>query len=541
MDEPTNKPPTNTDPQALVDEALSVPTPTAEPISETPVSSPNPPSTASTAVQEDTPLAFVAPPPTVSGASTTDPKPEVAVQAPTTPVSSSDGLTTKKKPMGGKILLALFGIVSLVAALGGGWYMYQQMQVKKEEVRISAISEAECNGCSKDVDGGWLVWRNGQCKVTGVCNSSKNPKQNTDDPTPSAPPSEKSAPAECDSKTADKCCGTGYLFCGGKIKKCVLVEELNKAGGGCDKYGEVVYGIPSEYGADAKRGTCDQDKVNSGLQTQCTCGSESNQTYCFEKRGLCAVPGERIERNDGTFVETGFCGLVGSYSSLVGGTFTEKANLFNNDGTYKYNFDCDENGCQSKQSECLTAHYQCAGGLKSGNSCTEDNADKKINTDGSKTTFNGRCGTVEQIDVSCNVGGTLTYIASRTKVNPPCQSKPEKTPTPSASTPSKPSSPPNSRPTLVCRSLTKDKVDEQIVVGTQLTFTCSGASSPAGSVPLSYQFQVSKDGGAWQSLSATGSTATYTVPAYGDYDVRCRACGQINNANVCNPVWQGAT
>lgn len=527
MDEPTNKPPTNTDPQALVDEALSVPTPTAEPISETPVSSPNPPSTASTAVQEDTPLAFVAPPPTVSGASTTDPKPEVAVQAPTTPVSSSDGLTTKKKPMGGKILLALFGIVSLVAALGGGWYMYQQMQVKKEEVRISAISEAECNGCSKDVDGGWLVWRNGQCKVTGVCNSSKGDKQDTEDPSPSAPPSEKSAPANCNKDNGASCCGNGYIYCGGNINKCVSGEALNKAGGGCNKYGEVVYGIPTIYGASAvvaNNGQCSGDHPY-----KCECGLTS---LCFDKTGVCdqkdALSKDKDLKDD-DYNTKGLCAVAGSYDAQ--GNFIVKNNYFED------LFTCTDEQCTSKDAKCTTLRYTCSG-IANGNSCTNTSSTFISQTNPTTSTgFAGKCGTVEQLDVMCSG----KYLTSRTRINPPCQSKPEKTPTPSASTPSKPSSPPNSRPTLVCRSLTKDKVDEQIVVGTQLTFTCSGASSPAGSVPLSYQFQVSKDGGAWQSLSATGSTATYTVPAYGDYDVRCRACGQINNANVCNPVWQGAT
>lgn len=107
------------------------------------------------------------------------------------------------------------------------------------------------------------------------------------------------------------------------------------------------------------------------------------------------------------------------------------------------------------------------------------------------------------------------------------------TPTPTPS----PSPSPTPKPTLACTSLTKSKADNKIKVGTNVTFTCAGSSNPAGAVDLTYTFRLRKDGGSWQTLPATGANASYTIPAVGDYEVQCKACGTIDNASVCDPSW----
>lgn len=134
-----------------------------------------------------------------------------------------------------------------------------------------------------------------------------------------------------------------------------------------------------------------------------------------------------------------------------------------------------------------------------------------------------------------------------------CVSKPSPTPTPNPSpipspipspTPSPVPSPipsPTPKPTLACTGLSKDKADSDITKGTKVNFTCIGAATPANAVNLTYQFRIRKDGAAWTTLSATANKASYTVNDYGDYDVQCHACGQIDNASVCHPVWTGAT
>lgn len=115
----------------------------------------------------------------------------------------------------------------------------------------------------------------------------------------------------------------------------------------------------------------------------------------------------------------------------------------------------------------------------------------------------------------------------------------EPTPTPSPS-PSPSPSQQGQVPTLACTSLTKNKADSAIEVGTNVTFTCAGSVSPAGATNLTYAFRISKDSGAWQTLPGTGATASYAVASAGNYRVQCKACGTINNASVCDPTWGAA-
>lgn len=552
MDEPTQNPSQQNDLQATVDAALgaaapmpatptTVPPQPPEPVPPVPAAAPMPEPVAATPlpptkVQEDMPLAFagqttskvdaIVPPAAVP--------PSVGVPPQPSPVDQP-----KKPRKMGKVVLTILGILSLFGAVGGGWYLYQHIQESREVARIAAIkNEADCSGCSKDVDGGWLVWRNGQCKVTGVCNSSKGDKQNTDDPEPEIP-DEKAAPAECNKANGLNCCGSGYTYCGGDIKKCVSGAALAKAGGGCNKYGEVVYGIPTVYGSGFKEGQCSTQDLSQGGK-QCSCGiGQAAKTLCFDSTGYCdqddaTGAGVKQETN---FNQFGLCAVAGYFTD--DGTYVYGLKKDKNGNIYSIrdwfdSYKCTDDGCSilsAGTAKCKVVRYTCDG-LKSTESCTDGQE-----VLGSSGGFKNTCGKVQQLDVMCDGN----YVTSRTRINPPCDmpGRPEPSPSPSKSPSPSPSA--SVSPTMACVGLSKNKPDDQIAVGTALTFTCNGTSTPAGAVALSYQFQVSKDGGAWQSLSATGATASYTVPGYGDYDVRCRACGEINNANVCDPNWQGAS
>jgi len=96
-------------------------------------------------------------------------------------------------------------------------------------------------------------------------------------------------------------------------------------------------------------------------------------------------------------------------------------------------------------------------------------------------------------------------------------------------------------PSLSCTSLTKNVADSAIEIGSALTFTCTGAVTPAGATNLTYSYRMRVDAGAWQSLTTTAGKASYTVAAAGAYEVQCKACGTIDGASVCDPVWTGAT
>ncbi|MFH2019446.1 MAG: hypothetical protein ABII80_02435 [bacterium] len=111
-------------------------------------------------------------------------------------------------------------------------------------------------------------------------------------------------------------------------------------------------------------------------------------------------------------------------------------------------------------------------------------------------------------------------------------------------------------PTLTCSSLTKNKADNQIKIGTRITFTCAGdtisgeamGGSSGGDTgnptfPISYSYRIRKDGGAWQNLVTTtssdgvGETASYMVRTAGSYRAQCRACITVLGKKICDPIW----
>ena len=114
-------------------------------------------------------------------------------------------------------------------------------------------------------------------------------------------------------------------------------------------------------------------------------------------------------------------------------------------------------------------------------------------------------------------------------LRPPC-CEPDTSPSPSPST--------NTTTTMVCTGLTQTPSTTP-VVGSKLTFTCSGSITPSSAGTLSYEFVYKLNAGGWKSLSnKTTNTAELTIATCGEYIVHCRACATINGSKQCDPVWK---
>lgn len=471
------------------------------------------------AVSDETPLAFVAQP-------TVEPIPVVATPPTEPPLPEPTYIPpVQNMPQpkhGSKILMMVLGIFALLGVLGGvGYYGYLQF-APKQGATVAGISQSSCSGCK---NGGWLVWRDGACHSTGICGSNV-PGKNTNDPNPDT--ATEMGPGTCSGGTCG-CTNANYIYCGGAINKCVSQTVLAQHGG-CNGYGKDVYGIAITYGSNPGRTACDPAKVANKSNTQCVCGTT---TYCFDRNGSCTA--DKITRSDGSVVDTGFCGIVGSE---VGGVFKEKAGLFctpaeaaskqfncEKEGELKFKFNCDIDGCSTSDTACKVLRYTCKNTVGN-NSCTDTSSSYVAGSmtsggDIKFTTGASACGKVEQIDVAC--GG---YIESRTRINPACAES---------------SAPPNTTaPKLVCDSLTKNVADAALQLDSAITFTCAGTVTPTSAGTPSYQFRYMVGTGAWQTMAATSQTASLTPTQCGvQYQVECRACATLNGVKQCDPVWQG--
>lgn len=499
------------DPQSLVDAALGTApaTPPAPPVAPAPafepavkvevVPEPEPPTVA---VRDDTPLAFMTPP---SSAPVTSTEPPVVPPTPEQPAYMSPSpmmsapVAEKRGGKTGKMIGVIVGLVLLIGGVVGGYAYYRGYLVtpKMEPAVIASIEELsrdECGGC---VRGGKLVWQGGRCTMKGTCEGDTPPDNGIINPAKKCSPTLK--------------VGDDGAFCGGCVNKCVSWADLGSTG--CNEYVSKACKTPIIYGAN---GTLTDDLSKCSIKG-CQCGGYK---YCFDKTGICnqaeaSAPGSNITGTN--YNQMGLCAMEGSYS--------QDGNFFQPDMSNWTNTGCTDSNCSTSDSQCVIVRYTC-NETRTGVSCTQN--EERLGQSGG---FKGTCGKVEQLDIMCNG----QYVTSRTRINPPCQDKPKDTPTPSPSASVAP-------PTLACIGLTKDKPDTEIVIGSNLQFTCSGASAPIGAVsPLTYNFRLRIDSGAWQSLSATGDKANYTVAAEGDYDVECRVCGTIGSANVCSPTWTGVT
>ncbi len=112
-------------------------------------------------------------------------------------------------------------------------------------------------------------------------------------------------------------------------------------------------------------------------------------------------------------------------------------------------------------------------------------------------------------------------------LRPPC-CEPDTSPSPSTTTTA----------SMACTGLTQTPSTTP-VVGSKLTFTCSGSITPSSAGTLSYEFVYKLNSGGWKSLSnKTTNTAELTIATCGEYIVHCRACATINGSKQCDPVWK---
>lgn len=450
---------------------------------------------------DETPLAFAAqapstpttPPPTTTTTTTTLAEPVYVPPAQDVP----------KPKTGSKIMMTLLGIFALLATLAvGGYYAY--LQFGGETATVAVIEQSACHGCK---NGGWLVWRDGRCRVTGICDSGV-PGKDTENPNPTAAPDNigctnlDPVTKECKDAGCSGLASDNYAFCGGCVNKCVSKAALAPFGG-CRDY------VSNKCGTAAVTGSSCSLSSNAEFFKTCTC---DGATIHFNTTGSCESRTGTNVNPDGTVGQSdGLCEVYRRDKSCPGGAADPSL------GTSPL-YNCNSNGCSLTPAG-ITAGYKvqkwrCNRITNLGSGCQDGTP-----ATGNSQTFSANCGS-EQIDVQ---NGAVT-VDFRSRINT----------TVCGTTTSE-------GPTLVCNSLTKNKADAAITLGSPITLTCAGTVTPASAGTLSYQFRYMTGTGAWQNLAnTTTNTATLTPTQCGvQYTAQCRACATLNGVKQCDPVWQG--
>lgn len=422
---------------------------------------------------EDMPLAFAGMPTDVAAdtsmsnvtASVIEPvnnvvPPILTNPAPTMPVNKGKGAMSKVK-------MVVVAVLAFLGITGGvGLYAYQRYGTI-EPATIAVIGDKTKDECSGCVNGGWLVWRNGQCKHTGICGNDK-PDKNT------APPD---APPGVD--PADNCRAVGGEWCAN------VVDASGQSHAFCGSKGKACYQSASEKGITVIIGS-----------VKC---KESNGTW---------VP-------DGSYTDVGISDEVPNPNNgQPGDTYGPTLSIYE-----QVDRQCK---AQSGSFTALgnTEMWICPVGTTV--ACT-------ANVQGAKRFYgnpaNGFCGVI-QVDTGT---GHTSYSSTESCDEP--EETPNPTPTPSAPVVS----------TLMCTGLTRTPTTTP-TVGDKVTFTCVGASTPAGAVSLTYKFRYSLNSGAYVAMTnKTATTSELTIASCGSYKVQCQACGTINGVLTCDPNWTAAT
>lgn len=426
---------------------------------------------------EDMPLAFVG----AAGSVGTDTNISASAPVVVEPVNStvppslntvpSAPIKNKKK---GKVFAIIAGFFLLFMTIGTVAYNALGDPIKIAGVTIGKNgrpSEIDNPGdCNGESNGGWLVWRNGACKVTGISGNTDNPDKNTENP--NTKNIENMGKGECQTS------GSGGQWC-------ESIDSNGKAYAFCMKN-------------DGSQGNCNNKAIEKGYTIQigkvenvsCEC-----RGYDTAKPGTC-VAWEMDAASQALYAPYGAETLA-------------KANGLCNAGNGNVNFG--------------NASYICKEGKKgkggdvyTGGACTENNG----------YPFSGKlgcfCGTV-QVDTPT---GHTSYESTCG-----CDKDNPEPSTPTITT----------NPTLMCSSLTRTPTTTP-EVGDKVTFTCVGASTPAGAVSLTYKFRYSLNSGAYVAMTnKTATTSELTIASCGSYKVQCQACGTINGVLTCDPNWTAAT
>lgn len=329
--------------------------------------------------------------------------------------------------------------------------------------RPSEIDNKE--DCDGESNGGWLVWRNGSCKVTGSSGSEDKNNDGVGDKDTVNPNLQIDAN---NLKNEGSCegAGKGYVWCESVDSAGKSYAFCNTGGKGCNQAA-----IDKGYTIQIGKVECAQAPNGQWLPTIETVNSISGASTSNETKiqQLEAVKNQ-CSANAGSFTGSGNKEM---WLCPKGTTVACTANV---PGAKRY---------YGNPAGCFCGVIQ-------------------VDTGSGHTSYSSTCG--------CD------------KDNP------------------EPSTPTiTTNPTLMCSSLTRTPTTTP-AVGDKVTFTCVGASTPAGAVSLTYKFRYSLNSGAYVAMTnKTATTSELTIASCGSYKVQCQACGTINGVLTCDPNWTAAT
>ena len=463
---------------------------------------------------EDMPLAFAATAP-ADTTTTTPPEPYIepvntaAVVPPILAAPAVDQTSTPKKKKGLKIVGLVVGFFVMFGVVGAVSY-----QMLTGQSLIAAVFEPKWTR----VDG--VVVKNPAYeKLTGdakiINDDARDEYLGRGDYAPDPKIEAANYKGACEAIEGAQWCDYGFCM------------KNNGSQGNCNNRA-VELGYTVTYGASVLGvGKCNEKDIAEGGK-DCTCGRGTGaKAMCFSRGGVCDADDAGPDVVSAEYYNgQGLCATAGTIKSNGDYELKDTAGL---------TFSCNDNGCSASGS-CYVSRSTCT--ETSSDSCLKGSSKyiEGSEKNGTNLTFEGKCGTVEQIDVNC--GGR--YIQSRTRLNGECQEGEEKTTTVTTPTPS-PSPSPSGSVSLMCTGLTRTPTTTP-KIGDKLTFTCAGSSTPAGAVSLNYKFRYNINSGAYVTLAnKTATTAEMTVAACGTYKVQCQTCGTINGVLTCDPVWGSAT
>jgi len=476
------------DPQATVDAALG---PLDAPVAN--VATPT--STAQVAMGDDTPLAFATAtlnaPINPGVANTVTPPTTESVNAnlgssylPPVPPAPPTNEVVADKPKQSKLGLVIGLVLVIMSGLGiAGYYAYSKYgQPKPNQVAgvLADKTQATCNGC---FNGGWMVWRNGECRITGICNSGV-PGKDTENP---------NVNTTLDSQSTCEGAGKGYVWCASVDSVGRSYAFCNTKGIGCNQaaseegytiivgsvkciqvgvewkgdHENIRYYWADSAHSDPTKLQAAKDAVDANCKNQMSKGGFGNGKY------ICR---EGVKGEDGVVYSGGPC------TALNGKLFTGNLSCF----------------CGTIQEDTGSGHNS----YTSTCGCKQDTPTHKA------------CNLTTKVCETVNGAGADTCTTDANCVT--------------------------TTPTLACTGLTQTPATTP-VIGDKVTFTCAGSITPAGAASLSYKFRYSLNDGADQLLAnKTATTAELTINACGTYSVQCKVCATIAGVLTCNPTWTGA-
>ncbi|GAB4026224.1 MAG: hypothetical protein Fur0011_1080 [Candidatus Microgenomates bacterium] len=417
-------------------------------------------------MNEDIPLAFASSEPqNVTNSETladqVPPLKTVDTVVPPATIGLSDNQQNGKKKSN-KIMIAIIGFFAFLGVVSAtGYYAYNRYGTV-DPATIAIINDRSKDDCQGCVNGGWLVWRNGECKHTGICDSGK-PGKDTEPP---------DAPPGVDAATY--CSAVGGQWCSG------VYDANGNRHDFCGKTDQACY----------------QSAIDEGITMRI------GVLQCISKEGYDhPQPDEAVYNKHGNNKDSPVYGGL-SFNDL-------------------------EEKCKTRYSDIGTVKFICkigveggGGEIYNGGPCNKDNGKPFYGNE-----LGCFCGTI-QVD---RPDGHTSY---RSTCGCEQEEKEIPSPSPSASV---------STASLMCSNLTRTPtaVPE---IGDKLTFTCAGASTPAGAVNLTYKFRYNLNNGAYVAMTnKTATTSELTIASCGTYKVQCQACGTINGVLTCDPTWTAAT